>query len=239
VILWRRCTALITLALLGACAQLIPRTSPVIPGPLPSPPTVVQTSALLAGVRAGPSISSLGIGSYDAAGALASFRESCPRLVARTDTSGLTRQSDWQLACEAARTWPAGQAQRFFEQHFETAQVADGQAFATGYYEPEISGVRQRQAGFDVPVYRLPPDLVRGWPDTTPADQRTGTPPLGRTDESGHFVPYFDRAAIEDGALMGRGLEIAWAADPVEFYFLQVQGSGPVSYTHLRAHETM
>ena len=39
-------------------------------------------------------------------------------------------------------------------------------------------------------------------------------------------MPYYDRAAIEDGALMGKGLEIGWAADPVEFFFLQVQGSG-------------
>src|SRR3546814_11197832 len=42
------------------------------------------------------------------------------------------------------------------------------------------------------------------------------------------FVPYDDRAAIEAGALAGRGLEIAWAADPVEFFFLQVQGSGRI-----------
>ena len=39
-------------------------------------------------------------------------------------------------------------------------------------------------------------------------------------------MPYYDRAQIEDGALAGKGLEIAWAADPVEFFFLQVQGSG-------------
>src|SRR3546814_3285757 len=40
------------------------------------------------------------------------------------------------------------------------------------------------------------------------------------------FVPYYDRTAIERGALEGRGLEIAWAADAAEFFFLQVQGSG-------------
>ena len=50
--------------------------------------------------------------------------------------------------------------------------------------------------------------------------------PLGRYGPNGKFTEYFDRAAIEQGALMGRGLEIAWAADPVEFFFLQVQGSG-------------
>ena len=54
----------------------------------------------------------------------------------------------------------------------------------------------------------------------------SGQMPLGRYDERGRFVPYFDRGQIEDGALAGKGLEIAWAADPVEFFFLQVQGSG-------------
>jgi membrane-bound lytic murein transglycosylase A len=67
---------------------------------------------------------------------------------------------------------------------------------------------------------------VRAWPDEVPPAERTGNPPLGRFDETGRHVPYYDRAAIEDGALAGKGLEIAWAADPVEFFFLQIQGSG-------------
>ena len=75
-------------------------------------------------------------------------------------------------------------------------------------------------------VYRLPPDLVRAWPEETPPEQRTGNPPLGRYDASGKFVAYYDRAAIEEGALAGKGLELAWAADPIELFFLQVQGSG-------------
>jgi membrane-bound lytic murein transglycosylase A len=49
---------------------------------------------------------------------------------------------------------------------------------------------------------------------------------LGRYDASGNFVPFYERAEIENGALAGRGLEIAWAADPIEFFFLQIQGSG-------------
>jgi membrane-bound lytic murein transglycosylase A len=98
-------------------------------------------------------------------------------------------------------------------------------AFATGYFEPEIAGVRQRQTGFDVPVYATPPDLVRARVGDAPP-LANGHQPLGRYDETGRFVPYYARAEIEDGALAGKGLEIAWAADPIEFYFLQVQGSG-------------
>ena len=70
-----------------------------------------------------------------------------------------------------------------------------------------------------MPIYRRPPDLL----DANPA---TGARGRGRVDESGNYVPYYDRAAIEDGALAGRGLEIAWAADPVDLFFLQIQGSG-------------
>jgi membrane-bound lytic murein transglycosylase A len=207
---------------LAACGPVIPRvaTPPAIT-PAPSP-----ASALLAGVRAGPAVERLGLTRADAAPALASFVESCPRLTSRTDASGLTQPEDWRRACDAARGWSDGDAQRFFAEHFETARVGEGSAFATGYYEPEIAGVRIRQPGFDVPVYGMPPDLVRGWPDDIPPAERTGNPPLGRLDANGKHVPYYDRTEIEEGALAGRGLEIAWATDAVEFFFLQVQGSG-------------
>ena len=165
------------------------------------------------------------MGKDDARGALISFRTSCPRLVTRTDNSGLTTGADWKPACDAAAKWPDAEAPRFFATWFEAVRVSDGKAFATGYYEPEIAGVRIRQPGFDVPVYGLPSDLVRASEGEAPATAN-GTMPLGRYDRDGKFVPYFDRGEIDDGALMGRGLEIGWAADPVELFFLQVQGSG-------------
>ncbi len=223
----RNAVALALFLLLAACGRIIPPgtgTPPVRPT-RPAEPTRPIANALVAGVEAGPAISSLGLAREDAAGALASFRESCPRVLARSDASGLTRNVDWRDACASAGSWPTVDAAAFFIRHFETVRVGAGQAFATGYFEPEIAGVRQRLPGFDVPVYRVPPDLVRARPgDATPLPD--GRQPLGRYDEQGRFVPYHDRAAIEDGALMGKGLEIGWAADPIEFYFLQVQGSG-------------
>ena len=190
------------------------------PKPRPSNAAAARRSV------AGPPVGSLALGQADAAAALTSFGESCPRLLRRTDASGLTRGEDWQAACAAAAAWPRGDAAGFFARHFETAVVGDGASHVTGYYEPEIAGSRTRRPGFDVPVYAMPPDLVRAWPEETPPEQRTGRAPLGRYDERGRFVPYYDRAQIEDGALAGRGLEIAWAADPIEFFFLQIQGSG-------------
>jgi len=216
----------LAVALSGCGVRLIPPTGAPqpVPSPVPTAPPTPGTAALL-GIANGPAVSGFKLSDSDARGALVAFRTSCPKLLARTDSSGLTRQADWKPACDAAATWPATQSAQFFGTWFETVKVGDGKAFVTGYYEPEIAGVRTRQPGFDVPVYGLPPDLVRAKPGDVLANDN-GTQPLGRYDENGVFVPYFDRAAIEDGALAGRGLEIAWAADPVELFFLQVQGSG-------------
>jgi membrane-bound lytic murein transglycosylase A len=222
---------LVASALLAAPAQAqafselppVPTVPPVLtPVPVSPPPL---TSALALGVTAGPPIDTLDFGGK-ADLALASFRESCPRLLKRSDVSGLTKPEDWAQVCALAANWPDPDARRFFALWFETAVVGDGKTFVTGYYEPEIAGVRAREPGFDVPVYAVPSDLVRAWPADLPEEQRTGQAPQGRFDETGTFVPYYDRAAIDDGALAGKNLEIAWAADPVEFFFLQIQGSG-------------
>jgi membrane-bound lytic murein transglycosylase A len=213
-------TALATMLLLGSCGPLIP------PGQTGAPTPPPPANALLAGVAAGPSIASYGIAQAKASAALASFRQSCPQLVRRQDSSGLTRPEDWQPACAAGSTWPLSDAVRFFDSYFETARVGDGKSFVTGYYEPEIAGQRTQGPGFMVPVYGVPTDLVRGWFDTTPPEQRTGRGQLGRYDENGRFVPYYTRAEIEGGALAGKAPVIAWAADPIELFFVEIQGSG-------------
>ena len=103
--------------------------------------------------------------------------------------------------------------------------MGDGKTLVTGYYEPEIAGTRTRQPGFDIPVYRVPPDLERAKVGDAPPNP-DGSQPLGRYDADGKFVPYHTRTEIEEGALAGKGLELGWAADPVEMFFLQIQGSG-------------
>ncbi|TCM18966.1 membrane-bound lytic murein transglycosylase A [Novosphingobium sp. PhB165] len=226
--------ALLYGVLLSGCAQVVPSgagpgsvsrppISPTLPSTTP-PGTPPPANAVALGVRAGPPITDLPVGAADGAAALASFRESCPSVSKRTDASGLTRPGDWQTACTAATTWP-GTAVQFFQTYFEAVKVGDGRGFATGYYEPEIAGSRTHLPGYEVPVYGMPADLVRARPGDAQPNAK-GQMPLGRYDENGLFVPYFDRAQIEDGALAGKGLEIAWVHDPVEFFFLQVQGSG-------------
>lgn len=234
---WRRISAFVLPALLAACVQVVPgpkgpsrppaRPPAQQPRPTaPAQPAVPQpVSAVAAGVKQGPSVSSLPMNATDAAAALASFRESCPRVTVRTDASGLTRPADWRQACAAAAAWSGKPAAQFFAAYFETARVGDGKGFATGYFEPEIAGSRLPVPGYAVPVYSMPGDLVRAKAgDAAPTS--SGRMPLGRYDVSGVFVPYYDRAAIEQGVLADKGLEIAWVADPIEFFFLQVQGSG-------------
>jgi membrane-bound lytic murein transglycosylase A len=93
----------------------------------------------------------------------------------------------------------------FFETLFAPVLVSDGKpGLFTGYFEPEIDGALNRGGRFNHPIYGLPPEL-------DPAR------------------PWLTRREIEErGALAGRGLEIAWLADPVDHFFLQVQGSGRI-----------
>jgi len=199
-------------AVLGSCVQGTPPAAPIAPPPAP------PATALEAGVRAGPDLPSLD--AQTVTRAYWAFKLSCPSLLTREDASGLTRPEDWREICDEIilHAGPVTFAQ-VFRDRFELVQIGDGAAFTTGYYEPEIPGSRTRRPGYDVPIYRRPPDLL----DANPA---TGERGRGRLDEAGNYVLYHDRAAIEQGALAGRGLELAWAADPVDLFFLQIQGSG-------------
>jgi membrane-bound lytic murein transglycosylase A len=98
----------------------------------------------------------------------------------------------------------------------------------TGYYQPELTASRRRTERFRYPLYRTPDDLVdvdlsQFCPDCR---SRVGQ---GRV-ENGKVVPYYSRAEIEAGALVDRGYEIAWLDDPVEVYFLHVQGSAVLRF---------
>ena len=214
---------LLGLVALASCApRIIPpgHTPAVVTPPAPPPPD----NAVAAGVKAGPALSPLD--PVQALRALEAFRISCPALVKRSDISGLTTSEQWRAPCDLSKNVGAdasgAAAADFFQRNFELVQVGEGKAFVTGYFEPQIRGSRTQMPGYEVPVYRKPPDLVEVDPAAAAA---AGTPRRGRL-ENGVIVPYYDRTEIENGALAGRGLEIAWAADAIEFFFLQIQGSG-------------
>ncbi|HEU0067360.1 MAG TPA: murein transglycosylase A [Sphingomonas sp.] len=212
----------------GGAAAVRPRLAPIVPAiPRAATPATVPAgaaTAAAAGVSPGPAIRDLGITEAQAESARVAFVATCPALLRRTDLSGLTRNADWQAACDSARAAPRGQALAFLGNAFEAVQVGDGRAFATGYYEPEIAGARDHIPGYDVPIYARPTDLIEIDLGQFANDLK-GRKLRGRI-AGGAVTPYPDRAAIEDQGLAGRARVIAWAADPVEVFFLQIQGSG-------------
>jgi membrane-bound lytic murein transglycosylase A len=206
----------------------LPVRQPVASVPLPGVPAITvpgATTAAFAGTARAPSIADQPLDPEQASAALAAFRVSCPSLLRRIDTSGLTVGADWQPACAAATTTRDSDAAAFFARWFEPVQVGDGRAFATGYYIPQIAGSRQERPGY-APIYGRPDDLIDvdlGAFSTA----LTGKKIRGRVQGT-NFVPYYDRTAIEQGALTGKARILGWAVDPVELFFLQVQGSGLV-----------
>ncbi len=215
----------------GTAVRTAPPRAPAVRAPksatpIPPQPATAATgpNAASAGVVAGPAAASLPITREQAVRALAAFRLTCPSLIRRTDGSGLTRPGDWQPVCSAANAASDSEALDFFQRSFESVQVADGKAFATGYFEPEIRGSRTRGKGYTTPIYGRPTDLV----DVDLglfSDELKGKRVRGRVEGS-NFVPYPDRAQIDAGAIARTAPVIAYAADEAELFFLQIQGSG-------------
>ncbi len=207
-----------------SAAQVIGKIPPATPITPNSVATLVSPDARGLGVTAGPALSAFKISDTASARALTAFRLSCPALLKRRDLSGLTENAHWAPACSAASSAKSSDAAKFFQTNFEVVQVGDGKAFATGYFEPEILASRTQTAKYNVPIYSKPAELVEI--DLTEFSESLKGKKIRGMVKGGRFVPFADRTAIEEGVLKGRGLEIAYAADPVEFFFLQVQGSG-------------
>jgi len=110
---------------------------------------------------------------------------------------------DWQSLCAAAADQT--DARRFFELFFRPVQISNGtEGLFTGYFEPELEGDRFRSDRYAHPIYAMP-------------------------DVAQDIRPWLTRREILEGDVMADlGLEIAWVDDPVELFFLQIQGSGRV-----------
>ncbi|MCG6206137.1 MltA domain-containing protein [Rhodopseudomonas sp. HC1] len=171
----------------------------------------------------------------DQLAALKTFRVSCrPILASRTRSTSDSKPLGASLVepCTAARganITSNAAARRFFEQHFlpvEISRIGEDAGFVTGYYEPVVDGSRVRTDVYNVPVYRRPSNLfVRGY------QQDAALPnggPVYRKIGRRKLVPYYDRGAIEDGAVAGRGLEICWLKSQTDLLFSQIQGSARV-----------
>jgi len=157
----------------------------------------------------------------------------------------LKKRSAWQAVCSEAEAMPTpdtAAARAFFLRAFQpyAASQEDGSAegMVTGYYEPLIKGDRVRTQRARYPLYAAPDDLIT-------VDLASVYPELKSLRLRGRLVgnklvPYYTRKEIESGTNGGNGFKgkpIAWAEDPVELFFLQVQGSGRIELpdgSHLR-----
>lgn len=144
----------------------------------------------------------------------------------------LAKQPAWREACEAARALPAENAalRAFFETRFRPWRVVNPdestEGLVTGYYEPLLRGSRERSKSFSHAIYGVPDDLLvvdlgELYPELKNFRLR------GRLDGR-RVVPYWPRAELTPQAPALAGKALLWVADPIELFFLQVQGSGRV-----------
>jgi membrane-bound lytic murein transglycosylase A len=135
----------------------------------------------------------------------------------------------FKRVCDIARGLPAGDeraARSFFETEFVpyalVSSVSGDSGLVTGYYEPIIDGSRAPGPVHRFPIFGVPQDLVVvDLPETKQMRLR------GRVDGR-RLVPYYSRGEIDARGEAFPAPVIAWSADPVELFFLQIQGSGQV-----------
>lgn len=157
-------------------------------------------------------------------------REAWPAFMASCTV--LIKKNEWREPCTVARDvdTASGEAIRtFFEAFFIPYQVInpDGSdnGLVTGYYEPLLRGARKRGGPYQIPLYRVPDDLLT-------IDLAALYPELKSMRLRGRVVgnkvvPYLSRAdMVQSNALVGK--ELLWVDDAIEAFFLQVQGSGRV-----------
>lgn len=173
--------------------------------------------------------------SDDHLAAFKTFLKSCGRLhkaAASASAAGKTPlPSDLLAACREAaelKSVTRASAKAFFERRFHPHRVVHTgpPGLLTGYYEPLIEGSRTETPKFKVPIYRRPPDLVNVVEESQRGAKANALTHVRMTAKGSE--PYPTREEIERGALGGKGLELVWLEDPVEAFFLHVQGSGRI-----------
>lgn len=158
------------------------------------------------------------------------LRQAMPAFL--TSCSTMVKRADWTEPCTVARDLDVANestVRTFFEAFFTPYQVtnADGSdnGLVTGYYEPLLRGARKRGGVYQTPLYRAPDDLLT-------IDLASVYPELKGLRLRGRLVgnrivPYPNRAELDKAASLS-GKEIVWVDDPVDAFFLQVQGSGRI-----------
>ncbi len=170
--------------------------------------------------------------------ALDAFRLSCERLLTLPDDRSLGGRgmagtvADWRAACQAVEDVRADDrdaARAYFQTWFRPAAVsnqADDIGQFTGYFTPVLRGSLRHSEAYAVPIYPLPADYLKADLGDFRADLE-GERIVGRI-EDGRFAPAQTRAKIEAGALGDSTQPILWLADPIDAFFMHIQGSGRI-----------
>jgi membrane-bound lytic murein transglycosylase A len=177
-----------------------------------------------------------GWGADDHLAAFNAFQVSCQALLKGGKKARDNRPVGAALveACRRAAAIPPakpGDARKFFEDSFRPVRISklgESEGFLTGYYEPIVQGSRFPNPEFPVALYRRPRDLVAAGHKPGADNFPNKGVQVGRRNDKNEIVPYYDRAAIEDGALDGRKLEICWLRDPFEALSISIQGSARI-----------
>ena len=167
--------------------------------------------------------------------AFAAYQTSCQALrkIPHTDDHRPIQGALWSACRKAIGLEPrdSDAARTFFERNFQPVRIArlgEAEGLLTGYFEPIVQGSRLPNRKFHVPLYRRPADLVAaGHKLGSVAFPNKGVR-IGRLNEKKQLVPYYDRGAIEAGALDGQKLEICWLKDPLDLLAIQIEGSARV-----------
>jgi len=167
--------------------------------------------------------------------ALKTFVKSCDKVVkgipGAPDDAASAALAEVCRAAMALKSPTKASARAFFEARFVPNRVVhkDSCGLLTGYYEPVLEGSRTRQGPYQTPVYRRPPDLLNVVAETQRAVKSDSLTHVRKTDTG--TAPYYTRAEIEQGALANKGLELLYLADPVDVFFMHIQGSGRIHLT--------
>ena len=168
----------------------------------------------------------------DHAAAFRAFLRSCKSVVGKSPTARKRSSTLLSEVCRKASLMGGrisqSEARKFFERHFTPYKVVSPKptGLLTGYYEPLLNGSRKPDKRFNIPILRRPDDLVNLVGETLRGSSGVKLTHARKTDKG--LVPYYTRAEIERGALKSKGLEILYLDDPVDAFFLHVQGSGRI-----------
>lgn len=174
----------------------------------------------------------------DISAALPPFLSSCRHMARRGRDATVRPQEiggtveDWRAVCRGAEAVAGASETKiraFFETSFDLFAIYNNdqdEGLFTGYYEPTLQGSRKRRAPYLYPLYRRPGDIVQVDLGKF-RDDLAGRRIAGRL-RGNRLDPYPDRSAIDAGAVAGKGLELLWVDNPVDAFFLHIQGSGRV-----------